>query len=122
MARRYLEGFTPDDDPGMVAMVEGTPVGAVWGRMLPTERPGYGFVASDILELTLGVLPQARRHGVGSRLLAAVIGIAEHRRIPGLSLSVEDGNTARRLYEKAGFKVVGRNGGSDTMLLRIGEG
>ncbi|MET7669849.1 hypothetical protein [Micromonospora luteifusca] len=55
-------------------------------------------------------------------MLAAVIGIAEQRRIPGLSLSVEDGNTARRLNEKAGFKVVGRNGGSDTMLLRIGEG
>ncbi|MET7669850.1 hypothetical protein [Micromonospora luteifusca] len=56
MARRYLEGFTPDDDLGMVALVDGTPVGAVWGRMLPTERPGYGFVASDIPELTLGVL------------------------------------------------------------------
>ncbi|MEU1588031.1 GNAT family N-acetyltransferase [Micromonospora sp. NPDC005710] len=121
MARRYLEGFTPGDDLGMVAMLDGTAVGAVWGRTLPTERPGYGFVAPDIPELTLGVLPRARRQGVGSRLTAAVISIAEQRRIPGLSLSVEDGNAARRLYEKAGFTVVGRNGGSDTMLLRIGD-
>ena len=51
--------------------------------------------------------------------MAAVVDSAGQRRIPGLSLSVEDGNSARRLYESAGFEVVGRNGGSDTMLLRI---
>lgn len=34
-----------------------------------------------------------------------------------MSLSVEDGNAAARgLYERHGFVVVGRNGGSDTML------
>lgn len=54
--------------------------------------------------------------------MAAVIGITEQRRVQGLSLSVEDGNPTRRWYEKAGFKVVGRNEESDTMLLRIGGG
>jgi ribosomal protein S18 acetylase RimI-like enzyme len=34
-----------------------------------------------------------------------------------VSLSVEDGNAAARaLYEHYGFRVVGRTGGSDTML------
>jgi len=33
---------------------------------------------------------------------------------------VHDGNSARHLYEHAGFDVVSRNGESDTMLLKLG--
>jgi len=51
--------------------------------------------------------------------MTAIVELAGHRGIVGLSLSAEDGNTARRLYERMGFTVVGRNGGSDTMRLRI---
>ena len=50
--------------------------------------------------------------------MTAVVDLARRRRLAGLSLSVEDGNPARRLYERVGFEVVGRTGGSDTMLLR----
>jgi hypothetical protein len=39
----------------------------------------------------------------------------------GLSLSVEDGNTARGLYEHFEFAVVRRSGGSGTMLLCRGR-
>lgn len=38
---------------------------------------------------------------------------------PAISLSVEDGNRARVLYERLGFVKVGRNGGSDTLLLEF---
>lgn len=41
------------------------------------------------------------------------------RSIPAISLSVEDGNRARALYERLGFRRVGRNGGSDTLLLKL---
>ncbi|MGK5681379.1 GNAT family N-acetyltransferase [Actinoplanes sp. URMC 104] len=68
-----------------------------------------------------GVLAAWRGRGVASALLDAVIDLAGQRGVPGLSLSVEDGNAARRLYERAGFQVVGRTGGSDTMLLRLGR-
>ncbi|MCY1136826.1 GNAT family N-acetyltransferase [Actinoplanes sp. Pm04-4] len=122
MARRYLEEFPADGDLGVVAMVDGAPVGAVWGRALPADRAGYGFVAPDVPELTLGVLPQARGRGVATRLMSNVIEAAWERRLPGLSLSVEDGNAVRWLYERPGFEVVGRNGNSDTMLLRPAAG
>lgn len=121
MARRYLEGFPADGDVGVIALIDSAPVGAAWGRVLPADRAGYGFVAPDIPELTLGVLPEARRRGVASSLMTAMVDIARQRRITGLSLSVEDGNSARRLYERVGFEVVGRNGGSHTMLLHTGE-
>ncbi|WP_229068857.1 GNAT family N-acetyltransferase [Actinoplanes sp. DH11] len=121
MARRYLDGFPGDGDVGVVAVIDSNPVGAVWGRALPAERAGYGFVAPDVPELTLGVVPEARGRGVASRLMTTVVDLARQRRITGLSLSVEDGNTARRLYERCGFAVVGRNGDSDTMVLNISQ-
>jgi ribosomal protein S18 acetylase RimI-like enzyme len=119
IARRYIEGFPSPGDVGIVALDDDGPVAAVWGRALPPERAGYGFVSADIPELTLGVLPHGRRRGVASRLMDEIVRLADDRGIPGLSLSVEDGNTARRLYERAGFEVAGRAGGSDTMLLRL---
>ncbi|BBH68278.1 hypothetical protein ACTI_49630 [Actinoplanes sp. OR16] len=119
MARRYLDGFPAAGDLGVIALIGDEPVGAVWGRALPADRAGYGFVAADVPELTVGVLPEARRRGVASRLMTAVVDIAKRRGVPGLSLSVEDGNTARRLYESFGFEAAGRSGGSDTMLLTL---
>ncbi|WP_433306979.1 N-acetyltransferase family protein [Actinoplanes sp. CA-030573] len=119
-ARRYVDGFPGPGDLGVIALdEEGEPVGAVWGRALPAERAGYGFVAPDIPELTIGVLPRARGRGVASALLAEIIRRAGESGVRGLSLSVEDGNAARRLYERAGFEVAGRHGGSDTMLRKI---
>lgn len=48
--------------------------------------------------------------------LAQDLRAAGHRAV---SLSVDDGNPARRLYERHGFAVVGRNGSSDTMLREL---
>ncbi|MEU4694787.1 GNAT family N-acetyltransferase [Actinoplanes sp. NPDC023714] len=121
MARRYLDGFPGDGDVGLIALIGGAPAGAAWGRALPAGRAGYGFVAPDVPELTLGVLPEARGQGVASCLMAALINMSRQRGLPGLSLSVEDGNTARHLYERCGFTVVGRTGNADTMLLRTGR-
>ncbi|MBL7257531.1 GNAT family N-acetyltransferase [Paractinoplanes lichenicola] len=119
MAQRYLAGFPRAGDLGLIGAVDGRDVGAVWARALPADRAGYGFVAPEVPELSAGVLAGARGRGVGSALLDALITRARQRSLPGLSLSVEDGNAARRLYERAGFTVVGREGNSDTMLLRL---
>ena len=119
-AWHYLNGWQRPTDFGMVAMDGATPVGATWARFLPEADAGYGYVCDAIPELTLAV-DKARRHrGLGTLLLAALVGAARELDLTGLSLSVEDGNTAARtLYESAGFTVVGRNGNSDTMLLRL---
>ncbi|MEV7531869.1 GNAT family N-acetyltransferase [Streptomyces hydrogenans] len=117
-AARYLAGWPREDDFGVVAETEtGEPVGAAWARRLPEDAPGYGFVAPDVPELTLAVLPAHRGRGHGRALMAALIRSAADRSTTRLSLSVEDGNPAVRLYTSLGFVPVGRNGGSDTMLL-----
>ncbi len=51
--------------------------------------------------------------------MEGLIALASARGLRAISLSVEDGNRARVLYERLGFRKVGRNGGSDTLLLGL---
>ncbi|MFS0705473.1 N-acetyltransferase family protein [Cellulomonas sp. 179-A 9B4 NHS] len=114
---RYLGAWRRPGDLGVVAVADGTPLGAVWARALPADEPGYGWVADDVPELGMAVVAGRRGAGVGSALLAGFLDRARALGWTAVSLSVEDGNTAARaLYERHGFVVVGRNGGSDTML------
>ncbi|MFE5912454.1 GNAT family N-acetyltransferase [Streptomyces wedmorensis] len=121
-AARYLVGWPRRGDFGVIAETDaGEPVGAVWARRLSGSEPGYGFVAPDVPELTLGVLPEHRGRGHGRALMEALIQAAAERpaSVARLSLSVEDGNRAVHLYTALGFTRVGRNGNSDTMVLDV---
>lgn len=114
---RYVSGWPRAGDFGVVAEDEGRPgIGAAWCRYFEEEDAGYGYIANDIPELTIGVATDMRGQGVGQALLEALVGMADDRGCRAVSLSVEDGNAARHPYERAGFVVVGRNGGSDTLL------
>ncbi|MBO3095482.1 GNAT family N-acetyltransferase [Cellulomonas dongxiuzhuiae] len=118
---RYLGGWKRPDDFGLVATDDdGSPLGAVWARALPAATPGYGYVADDVPELGMAVARPHHGRGVGSALLAGCLEQARGLGRRALSLSVEDGNVAARaLYARHGFVVVGRNGGSDTMLRKL---
>jgi len=76
--------------------------------------PSYSTL--ERVEVFLQVSPVTILRPPPPRLLLAQ---ACRRGIAGISLRVEDGNAARRLYERAGFSVVGHNGSSDTMLLSL---
>jgi GNAT superfamily N-acetyltransferase len=116
----YLDGWMLPSDFGLIASQDGRQIGGAWVRFLPESDPGYGFVSADVPELTIGIVDGHRGIGIGRALLGALLESAKARGLPGISLSVEDGNdAARRLYESLGFAVVGRVGGSDTMLLRF---
>jgi GNAT superfamily N-acetyltransferase len=116
----YIDGWPRDTDLGVIAEVNGEPVGAAWARFFPAADPGYGFVAPGIPELTIGVAAPWRGRGIGRALLRA---IAEKTRLAGvrrISLSVERKNFALRLYASEGFKVVDSTGAdSDTMVKKL---
>jgi [ribosomal protein S18]-alanine N-acetyltransferase len=62
--------------------------------------------------LTVGVLPPARRRGVGRLLVRALVAEARRRRAAEVLLEVrEDNEAARRLYAGEGFAVLGRRRG-----------
>lgn len=116
----YVADWPRGGDFGVVAETrEGNAVGAAWCRTFAADDAGYGFVADDVPELTIGVLPGHRGVGIGSALMRALIGLGTSRGLRAISLSVEDGNRARMLYERLGFSKVGRSGGSDTLLLPL---
>jgi ribosomal-protein-alanine N-acetyltransferase len=94
-------------------------------------RPAAGFVlarvAADEAEiLTLAVVPEARRAGLGGTLLAEAMAAAALRGAGTMFLEVSESNRpARALYGAAGFAEVGRRrryyaDGSDALVLRRG--
>ncbi len=116
----YYTAFDASRDFGFGAVDDGEVLAVAWVVFLPADDPGYGFVDASMPELSITAFEGHRGRGLGSAVLDAVIDEARRRDVPGISLSVEDGNRARHLYERAGFRVVGRNGNADTMLLELG--
>lgn len=119
--RRYLDGWPALSDFGLVAVADdGTSLGAVWARLFSAGNPGYGFVASDVPEISMAIVASARGRGIERRLLAALSLAARQKGWRALSLSVEDENPAVRLYRAEGFVTVGRVENANSMLLDLG--
>jgi GNAT superfamily N-acetyltransferase len=123
-ASRYVVGWPRAGDGGLVAEAGGNgdgdgPVGATWYRVMSPDDPGYGFVDIETPEITIGVVPCWRGRGVGRRLLVALLDVAHADGHGALSLSVEEGNGARRLYESVGFRSVDKVGNAWTMVIPL---
>ncbi|WP_158864821.1 GNAT family N-acetyltransferase [Leifsonia sp. AG29] len=117
---RYVSGWMRPGDFGCVAEdAHGVPIGAAWARLFPANAPGSGFVAVGVPELTLGVNPQWRAQGVGRALLQALAAHAPAHGAARLSLSVNHGNFAQRLYVSEGYVTVASRGTADTMVRSV---
>jgi ribosomal protein S18 acetylase RimI-like enzyme len=115
----YIVGWPRDGDRGAIAEAAGVPVGAAWLRLMPPEDPGYGYVAPEIPELSIGVVPAWRGYGVGRQLLRAVTAQARAAGATRISLSVERANWAKALYEAEGFRVLSSTADTDTMIMDL---
>jgi len=105
----------------------------VSGLLLEVEGRENGFAlwrtAADEAELlTIAVQADRRRHGIGRRLVDAVVEQARHGGAQSLYLEVgADNAPARSLYSQAGFVEVGRRpdyyrrhtGFADALVLRL---
>lgn len=115
----YLEAWPGPRDGGVIASSNGLDVGAAWWRHFTADDPGYGFVATDVPEITIGVTPHARGRGVGRTLLMALHDLATARGLERLSLSVEKANSARRLYRSLGYEEITDDGTAVTMVAAL---
>jgi len=112
----YIAGWPRDSDLGVIAESDGERLGAAWLRFFPASDQGYGFVAADVPELTIGVAVHWRGRGVGRALLRAIAEQALSAGIRQISLSVERKNFAQKLYLSEGYVVVDSSDrDSDTM-------
>jgi GNAT superfamily N-acetyltransferase len=82
---------------------------------------GYGFVAEDIPELSIAVVASRRHQGIGRRLLLGLIEASAAQGHRALSLSVNEHNPARGLYESVGFRPVEHHGAAWTMVRHAGR-
>jgi GNAT superfamily N-acetyltransferase len=113
---RYIAGWPQATDLGVVAEAGGQPAGAAWVRFFTAGEPGYGFVAADVPELTIGVAAAWRGRGAGRALLRAVAARAAAAGVARVSLSVERKNFAHGLYLEEGYVVAASGPQSDTLV------
>lgn len=86
-----------------VAQVAGATIG---GYFLRSNFPAF---AAHIAQGGYLVARAARRRGVGSKLLAHSLGEAARLGYTAMMFNlVQQNNPSRRLYERAGFKIIGR--------------
>ncbi|MGK7869279.1 GNAT family N-acetyltransferase [Falsiroseomonas sp. E2-1-a20] len=124
-AALHARAFPPGEAWGVQAITLMLEMPGCFGIL----RPGAGFVlarvAADEAEiLTLAVVPEARRAGLGGALLAEAMAAAVLRGAGTMFLEVSEANrAAQALYGAAGFAEVGRrrryySDGTDALVLR----
>ncbi|MDQ8758303.1 GNAT family N-acetyltransferase [Sphingosinicella sp. LHD-64] len=89
------------------------PMPGVWLTLAREDGGTIGFALSRIVAdeaelLLLAVRRGAQGRGVGKSLLARFEALARRRGAARLHLEVRDGNRAVKLYETAGFGLIGR--------------
>jgi len=116
----FREGWGRAGDVGVLATVDGERVGVAFGRVFTDAVHSAGYIDDRTPEIAIAVERAHRGRGIGRRLLDAVADAARDNGFPALSLSVDDGNPAERLYARAGYDTVSRDDGDVVMIRRLG--
>lgn len=118
--KKYLEGWGKKGDNGFIAIdSHNNPIGTAWYRLFQEKDKGYGFVDDETPELSIALTKDYTGKGIGTMLLKELINNAKSQEFKAISLSVDPGNSALKLYERFGFKKCGTEGTSWTMILNL---
>ena len=115
----FREGWGRPGDFGVLASIDGTLVGVAFARTFTAERHSSGFLDESTPEIAIAVDRAHRGRGIGRQLLDALAQVARDHGFTSLSLAVDDGNPAERLYERAGYVTVSREDGDVVMVRRL---
>ena len=94
-------------------------VGAAFARLFTDDDHGHGYVDAETPELGIGVDADYRRRGIGRRLMTELAEAVRAQGIARLSLSVNNTNPSRLLYESLGYYTVSDGGGASIMVLDL---
>jgi ribosomal protein S18 acetylase RimI-like enzyme len=108
-AARYHRHWGRRGDLGVVATEGGEVVGVAYCRLFTAEDHGHGYVDARTPEIAVAVRDGHRGRGLGGRLLTELARVARAAGFAHLSLSVDQGNPAIRLYERLGYREVSRD-------------
>lgn len=112
----YVERFgTLVDDHALVAEAEGKVVGAVWVRIMND----YGHVDDQTPSLAISLFEQYRGLGIGTGMLKEMLSLLKKHGYERVSLSVQKANSAAKMYQKLGFRVISENEEEFLMLCEL---
>ncbi len=115
----YHRGWGRPGDLVVTATVGDKVVGAAFARLFTDDDHGHGYVDAETPELGIGVDAGFRRQGIGRRLMTELAAAAKAEGIAQLSLSVNNPNPSKLLYESLGYQVVEDTGESSIMVLDL---
>ena len=113
---RYHRDWGRPGDLGVVATSANDVVGVAVCRLLTDDDHGHGYVDEATPELAVAVAEGWRGRGLGTLVLGELARRARAAGVPRLSLSVDAGNPAVRLYERLGYRELGRDEGGIRMV------
>ncbi len=116
---RYHQSWGRSGDIGVRADLDDEFAGAAFARLFTDDDHGHGYVDEKTPELGMGVVREFRGRGIGRRLMLELAAVATGEGFGRLSLSVNNPNRAKRLYESLGYVTVKDDGGSSVMVLDI---
>lgn len=118
---RYIDGFGRDADVCLVAELNQMVIGATWTRVFPETEKGYGYINPKTPELTVSVVENYRKLGIGTKLITSMIVELQQLGYEQVSLSVDKLNHAFEMYKKLGFDVVKSDEKSAIMLKNLND-
>ena len=118
-ARRFLDDWGRDGDLGLIAELDGEPVGAVWLRRFTETDHGDGFIDEATPELAIAVRDGFRGRGIGRALLTAIHERARGAGVRRISLSANVDNPARGLYRSLGYVDVAPDDPNERMVVEL---
>jgi ribosomal protein S18 acetylase RimI-like enzyme len=113
---RYHRGWGRPGDLGAIAVDGEQVVGVALCRLFTDDDHGHGYVDAETPEVAVAVAAPWRGAGLGRRLLEELAAAASAAGFARLSLSVDPGNPARRLYERLGYRELSRDAGGIRMI------
>lgn len=112
----YVKNFGKEkDDIGLVAEIDEKIVGAVWVRIMND----YGHIDHETPSFAISLYKEYRGLGIGTALMNQMLCILKQRGYRQASLAVQKANHAVKMYQKAGFVIVGENAEEYIMACRL---
>jgi GNAT superfamily N-acetyltransferase len=108
---RYFVGWPRPGDFGVIAQMDGRPVGAAWCRLFGADEREQPIMDPRAPELVIAVVPDSQSAGVGKDLVKQALSEAKALGHPAVELTVGVHRPwLVALYERCGFKAIAESG------------